>query len=628
MPPERALTRATEQTAAGAGPPDARIAEIATWLGQFSRTLKTCRLYDARNPNTIKFREDLGTAMVALLEARGAFRLEFSAHQVTCDTHPVMVSRPGEDSFVMPFYRDGLRTLTFNPDAEPRELDVIVDLLLRVTNRASNGSEDLVTLLWDADMPHIDMTYVASETDADMGDEGDDFSLGEPTQASGKIMPWPDSGGGTPGEGKPKDGPGGTGGHGGTGTSAAAPATGESAGVSGSRSAPAEVKPPDSATISIRLRSDDWLAGEPAHELDERYLALDATSITDLDRFTADLQQDRGRSLVPATLGLVRDDLRSDLLEGDRADLADLLERALHDAIGAAGWADAREAVDCLTELTEGQWDATPLIEALAKPDEAVTVSLVRYLDEHTVAEVTEFVEFARTLGPAAIEWLMGIVALASHERTRRTLVRALTELCEGNPEVLAPWLTDERWHVVRNAVFIMGATTGGAPAALFRPLVHHPEPRVRQEVVAALANTDIEAARPLLLALIQDSEASIRGTALHRLGSQRNQQASAALIAIVLDPGFRKRPVDEVRSITTALGGCAGDEALPHLEEQLYAPKWFSTGAGPYCQMIARCIMRIGTPAALAMLEQGARSRIAATRDACRLVLKGTGHV
>ena len=622
MPSERAHPRATEQTSAGAAPPDARIAEIATWLGQFSRTLKTCRLYDARNPNTIKFREDLGTQMVALLENRGAFRLEFSANQVACDSHPVMTSRPGEDSFVMPFYRDGLRTLTFNLDAEPRELDVIIDLLLRVTNRASNGSEDLVTLLWDADMPHIDMTYVASETDADMGDEGDELSLGLTKGEAGKAMPWPNTSAGSVDDREGRTGPNAT-------AAAPAPAAqGEAAGVSGSRTGAAEVKQPDAADASIKLRSDDWLAGEPAHELEERFLALEATSTGDAGRFTNDLQLDRNRKLVPATLSLVRDVLHSDLLEGDRTDMADLLERTLLDSIGSADWMDAKEAVDCLTELTEGKWDAARLVEALSRPESAVTASLVRYLDEHTMAEVNDFVGFARSLGQVAVEWLMGIVAVANHERTRRTLVRALGEMCEGNPELMAPWLADERWHVVRNAVVVMASATGGAPTGLLKPLLHHPEPRVRQEVAAVLATTDLDAAHPLLLELINDSEPAIRGAALHRLGSRRNAQASAALIAIVLDPGFRKLPTDEVRSVTTALGGCAGDEALPYLEEQLYAPKWFSTGAGPYCQLIARCITRIGTPAALAMLEQGARSRIAATRDACRLVLKGTGHV
>ena len=634
---DRVSSQTTEQTSAGEGPPNARLAEIESWLRQFSRVLKTARLYEVGSPVSVKFRSELGTATVALLQDHGAFRLDFSAHQIHCDGHPVMVSRPGEGDFAMPFYRDGLRTLTFNADTQAWELDRIVDFLLRVTSRADNGSEDLITLLWGADLPHIDMSYVDSETDADLDDERDDEWLGEQTPVKGRVLPWPGSGGGTPGEatpgegtpgeGTPKDGSSGRGSHGRTGVGAAAAATGESTGVTESLSAAAELEQPDATTVSPRLRSDDWLAGDPVHDLDERYLALAATNSTDLDRFAADLLQDRGCSLVQATLGLVRDTLCSSLLADDRADLTDLLERALYDAIAVAGWGDAREVVDCLTELTEGRWDAAPLLDRLARADSAVSGALVRYLDEQTVADSSAFVVFARTLGPVASAWLMSLVARASHERTRRTLVQALTELCEGNPELLVPWLTDERWHVVRNAVCIMGAMAGGAPPALLRPLVHHPEPSVRREVIVALAHTDIEAARPLLLALIADSEASIRRAVLNRLGSERNPEVSAALLRIVREPDFRRRPVEEVRSVTRALGGCAGDEALPDLEQQLHSPGWFNNGAGPHCQMIARCIMRIDTPAALAMLERGASSRVAATRDACRLVLRATRH-
>ena len=591
---------------------------------QFSRVLKSARLYESRSPITIKFRSELGTAMEALLEEHGAFRLDFSAHQIHCDGHPVMVPRPGESDFAMPFYRDGLRTLTFNEDAEAWELDRIVDFLLLVTSRNDHGGEDLITLLWGADLPYIDMSYVDAETDADLDDERDDDSPGELTPETGKMLPWPGSGGGTPGEVEPKDGPG-TPER--TGVDESAPATGESTGATPSLSTAAEEEQSDVTTVSIRLRSDDWLAGEPAHELEECYLALAATSSTDLDRFAADLLQDRGCSLVQATLGMVGDALRSSLREDDRADLTDLLERALYDAIAVAGWADARQLFDGLTELTEGRWDAAPLIDRLARADSPVSGSLVRYLDERTIADLTEFVAFARTLGPVAITWLMSLLARASQEPTRRTLVQALTEFCEGNPALVAPWLTDERWHVVRNAVCIIGTTAGGAIPALLHPLVDHPEPAVRREVIVALASTPIDAARPLLIALIEDSDASNRRAVLHRLGTERHPEVSAALLRIVRDPDFRRRPVEEVRSVTTALGGCAGDEALPDLEQQLFAPGWFNNWAAPHCQMIARCIMRIGTPAAVALLERNASSRVAATRDACRLVLRATKH-
>jgi hypothetical protein len=601
MNPEPVRTKPTEPGAAAAAPPDPRVADIATWLGQFSRTLKTCRLYDSRNPNTVKFREDLGANLVALLEKHGAFALEFSAHEVTCDGHAVMTSRTREDNFAMPFYRDGLRTLTFNPGTEPRELNVVVDLVLRVTARANNGTEDLVTLLWDADMPHLDMSYVSSETDADLGEEGD-VTLGATVPHTGELMPWPGGYSSTDDDGPP----------------------GAAADAAEAPPAAADAEAAATPNANLQHRSEDWLAGEPTDALQESFQAIAATSAAELERFAAEIRGDRAAPLVHSTLALVRDTLRSELLAGDREDLTDLLERVLLEAIATADWLAAHEAVDCLAECTEGEWDAISLGDVLSSPDSPITSAMVRQLDAHPIAKLQEFVVFARGLGPAAIEWLMGIVAVAEHQRTRRTLVRALSEMCEGNPERLAPWLSDSRWYVVRNAVLVAGSAQDGAPAGMFVPLLHHEDARVRQEVVTALTKVDVDSARPLLLELIRDTELPIRSAALHQLGTKRNAQAAAAVLQLVLDPGFRKRPAEEVRSVTAALGGCAGDEVLPHLEEQLYSPKWFSHGDGPYCQAIARCINRIGTPAAMAILQRGAGSRVAATRDACRMMVNG----
>jgi hypothetical protein len=621
MPSGRAEASAHDLALPTAPPTDARIAAIAAWLGQLSRTLKTCRLYDLRNPTAVKFREDLATQLQALFDDGGAFTLEFSADAVTCSGRPVTPAQSREENFAMPFHRDGMRTLTFNPGAGARELDVIVGLLLNVTSRASEGTEDLVTLLWAADLPHVDMSYIASETDADASDDDSEISLDEPAPLSGKLMPWPDYGGvdgGGP-EGGPGNGGGTAGGASGAGTPGMPGATEPGSGAADSAGA--------GAGAETRLRSDDWLAGEPVDDLEQCFLALDASSAAQVERFVAAMREERGAGPVSTAIALVREVLRSDLQECDRPELADLLARALRESVGEANWADARDVVQCLAGSTDGWWATASLVEGLALPDAPATVSLVRHLDACSVSEIQEFVDFARGLGPAAIEWLMTIVSVATHQRTRRTLVRALGELCGGNPERLAPWLADPRWYVVRNAVVILGDTEGGAPAGLFRPLLRHPELRVRQAVVEALGNVDRDAALPLLLDMIHDPEASIRGAVLHRLGGQRNPRVSAALLDIVLDPGFRKRPAEDVRAFTSALGGAGDDDTLPLLEEQLYPPGWFSKGAGPHCLAIAHCIGRIGTPSAIARLEQGSRSRTPATRDACRLVLKGLGH-
>ena len=90
---------------------------------------------------------------------------------------------------------------------------------------------------------------------------------------------------------------------------------------------------------------------------------------------------------------------------------------------------------------------------------------------------------------------------------------------------------------------------------------------------------------------------------------------------------GVRLRPEEEIRPVLSALGGCSLDDALPALEAQLFESTGFLGGSTAHQQAVARCIARIGTPAAQLLLDCGARSRHASVREACKLAQRGSGH-
>lgn len=603
-----------------------RSAAVSAWLGSFSRTLRTCRLYDAGNPNVVRFRAQLFEQLEKVLELDGAMRLEFSAQGVRCDDADVAGGQGHDEDFALPFFRDGLRMLAFSPGIEQPELDAVLDAVLHVTSRAANEAEDLVTLLWDANLAHVDMAYVSIEADLDRllaeseryGDQPlelrhDAVSGFDGAMLGANIQPVITSG---------------------------AEGLGDAMGrvevelprVSVEMVAPVDneaVAPLDdtAADTTTERRRDDWISGEAAKALESAWTALDAASAAEAERFAAELREDRAVRPAPAMIALALDAAGSDLEAEDRKDVAALLSRTMLVAIEAGDWQAANAAFDALEPFADEQWEWQSRLAKLSNPESPVTAAVVRHLDASTQADLKVFADFGRRLGPAAIEWIMSIVAVSEQQRTRRLLTRLLGETCDGNPERLAPWLGDPRWYVARNAVCAIGAGTGRMPTRMFAHLVRHPDARVRQEVVGALAHAQPDDARPLLIAFLQDAEPSIRGAALHQLGQNRHPRAAEALLGIVMDAGFKRRPPEEVRAVTMALGGCASDTALPLLEDQLFSLGRFDRNAGAYGQAIARCIARIGTPAAIAVLQRGAESRQATTRDVCRLVLRGTGH-
>src|SRR5690349_16602436 len=100
-------------------PPDAaespRVKAAAAWVSRLARTLTTCRLYDVNNPTVVKFRDDLAAALTQQLAEHGRMVLSFTSDDVLADEVSLYPARSREDNLAMPFYRDGIRSIAFEP---------------------------------------------------------------------------------------------------------------------------------------------------------------------------------------------------------------------------------------------------------------------------------------------------------------------------------------------------------------------------------------------------------------------------------------------------------------------------------------------------------------------------------
>ncbi|MGH7742415.1 MAG: hypothetical protein ACRENS_10375, partial [Candidatus Eiseniibacteriota bacterium] len=280
----------------------------AAWVTQLGRTLKTCRLYDANNPTVVRFREELGTALKAHVDAHGAMELRFTGAEVSLGDRVIYEARSREDNLAAPFFRDGIRTLTFAEGVEPAEATTFLDQVLRVTARGS-GEEDLVTLLWDAQLEHLDMTYVSAQAD---GDELETRQDGKPN-AVASPAPWPK-----------ESAPSGT----------------------GSTVAQAEESAEGTDT---QVRSDDWVAGHAVGDLEHAWQELEGSAPAEVWRFHREQSAEREVPNITAATKLFADCLDSGVTAPDRDVLAVYLPRLLRESIGAGGWDDARAVLALLT---------------------------------------------------------------------------------------------------------------------------------------------------------------------------------------------------------------------------------------------------------------------------------------
>lgn len=572
-------------------PESAKQRAASGWVGQFARTLKTSRLYDANNPTVVRFREDLAATLAALTDAHGPIRLTFTSNDVLIDNFSLYPARSRDDNLGLPFYRDGIRALTFVPGIEAPEVEMLLDAMLQVTGPAS-GDQDLVTLLWDAGCPHLQLDYVSTDGDLESGGGADEHVIEESS-----VTPWPGQGA----------------------TSVAVPKSPPPPGGSAAPAAHAPAAPP------AQSRSDDWPTQEQMGRLLEAYQELEVRSTNEMRRFQLELETEDRRATVSSGIALMRDCLDSPTNHEDAIVLSRFITRLLREAMALGLWTDASEALALQRRCASDEWSLSAFMDEVAQPVSVVTPTAVARLDQQEAQALESFLAMAVELGPPAIDWLMQVLAESQQQRNRRALAKTLAELCRENPERLAPWLDDERWYVVRNVVHILGWIGGDAVAALLETVTRHPEPRVRQEVVAALAQISPAVARPLLLRMLDGAAPRLFSSILHQLSAERDGAVARRLLGFVQDATFEHRPPEERFAILSTLSATGSDDILPEIEVALQREAWFSKSHELLRQGIARCIARIGTPAARAVLEQGAKSRRAGLRKACEDALAGS---
>jgi len=324
---------------------------------------------------------------------------------------------------------------------------------------------------------------------------------------------------------------------------------------------------------------------------------------------------------MTTALAIARAYLDAGTTAEDHAELARFVPRMLRLAVGEGSWLEAREALALLRECDRDAWSVESFTQELFQP--ISVAATVEQLDRQEPAQVVEFVALAKELGEPAVEWLNLALAESQHRRTRRLLAEAVTDLCRDNPERVAPWLTDPRWYVVRNAVQVLGWIGGDAVVGLLRTAMRHRDPRVRREVAAALGQVDPATARPLLLELVPGADTRLFCSILHQLSFERDTPTARLLIGYLQDPSFEHRVEDEKRAIYAALAAVGTDDVLPELEAELAKGNWLSRGLDAHRQAIARCIARLGTVRACALLERGVASKRAALREVCAEALR-----
>ena len=553
---------------------------LGAWLQQLARTVKTCRLYDGSNPTVALFRRDLAASLEIALKEFGAVQLRFTPKEIVIGETPLYSARSREDNLALPFFRDGIRSMSLQPGIPKREVDALLDAFLQVTERG-NQELDLVTLLWESDLGHVGIEYVSTEGDLETGGDSEP-EAGD--LATGPLAPWP----------KP-----------------APPGSGPSGGLT-------LAAEPEEAAFDDTGRSDDRVTSGRARAVEAALLGLEIAAGPEVERLRAEHDAERMIPLARTALDLMTACFAQTTRDEDRSELHQFLPRLLHESVSSGDWSEARECLYLLRDPTGTRDPVAAFARDMARPESVTSQHAWRCLDRQSQEQQETFFEFARELGPEGADWLMHGIAESQRQGLRRGLARALAGIVAANPERLAPWLADDRWYVVRNVVHILGLMESAAPLGLLKSVASHHEFRVRREVVTALGRAPRDKARPILLDMLHDADARLFGAILHQLSTAPDPGLAVMLFEWMEDESFAARSEEAKRAVYQTLAAVGGDPVVPLLEAHVLQGNWFVRGNETSRVAAVMCLARIGTPAARAILERGARSRRAEVSRAC----------
>ena len=569
------------------------VKRVADWIGALIRTIKASRTYPANSPTLHKFQAELESRTWSCLKEVGDITLVVQQFDLLYENYSVYHNADRNESLAFRFYGDGVREITFQEGLEPHELRGFLDVLKRSVETAQ-VQDDVVTLLWERDFRHIQYLFISLE---DLTEEAGQVPYESDESAEGHEggIPWP-----TRGIAEDEQPP---------------SAAGESAG--------------ESAGEPVIERSDDWVPRvETSTPWDEAIGIQFALSEEENELLEKQIREEEQRALTDEVLEIVATILAAEDTPSGFLDSAAAFQRFIELAIEEGAISRANELTARLRYIasrkaeTQAEFKglAEQVIREIGRP--SFLGQMAPTLNSHSEIDPGVLTNFLVQLGPSAAPAICDLLGQVNQVRYRRALCESLAISCREDVEVLIERLSDSRWYVIRNIVYILGRIAHqGVERALDRAL-HHEDVRVRKEAVRALGNIESPTSRAYLVSAFRDPDAGVRIQAAMTLAVKRDDRAAQSILGVIQGPDFMRRDTNERQAFFEALGRCGSDTLVPKLESILTRGGLFGSGNEEERLHAALAMAWLGTPAALKVLNREIASKREPVRRAVETAL------
>jgi HEAT repeat protein len=496
-------------------------------IQSFLKSKKILRMYPANNPIYMNSLEDNFDKLKEFFYYRDDLPFKIRQNDIYYDSEQVYFNPEKEDNLALFFFKDGLREITFRKGLTYEEMEDFLRIISLDFDREA-VDDDIVTLFWEKDFQNIQ--YVVDETV--LADE-DDYE----ETAVNKIK--------------------------------------ESA--------------PDEDTLlkayEDASKEEDVVKDVSIVPLSDKDLQL---LLTELEKDS----QDKTDKLIDILFEIFSLPQPAEEYE----DMVGFFISAIKFSIGrgdlqlVTGVLDRMKKILDERNVEEERKKYARKILLLTGSESIITL-LGEILDGGQEVEEKVFEDFVKYLDRNAIVPFMKILGELKSIHARKVVIDALILLGTKDIATLSKGLSDSRWYVVRNIIYILRKIGDRKAVDYLLKTVRHGDIRVKKEVIRALGELGGAGVLQTLRDCLDDADLQVRSAALKALGNIRSEAAKRIIMNKTADKTFSDKDFDEKKEYFEVLSHWKDSEvynsAVGMIKKKTFfgrAKNYENRACGAYC--------------------------------------------
>jgi HEAT repeat protein len=492
----------------------------------------------------------------------------------------------------MALFRDGIQWMEFQAGIELWEISDLIKILNQYRRLQEEPKGDLVTALWEKDLPHIQ--YAATDVlwKAETVKDFSTFNLtGDEKQGAD--------------------------GHGVEDTPSQ-----DTTGVQ-------EAMDDDQQDTADTAEGRDAGGDMALSIMDRTIWEITPEELQRLEKMVAEEETQTSTEDLLDVLWLILS------IQNEPEDYAIVLEFIKEEFKTTLVQGEFRIALDFLASLkkayqsskTEKPW-AQPLLRQffvdIADPQVlGVVKEVLPSLDKQRADQVDIFRKLLLSLPPVSITALAPMLMEKLSASLERQLMEIIGSLAKRDTNPLEQLLDRPEETLVKKLVYILGHISGEKPMKILFKMTDHPSGRVRLEAMKALERRNKNMIKELFH-LVNDPVLTIRRMMWNHLEQFKNEKTGDLILNYLQQQKILYRDDQQILNCFKTLGCCGTLSSIPFLDQTLLGQGWdFSSERSLRRQGAALALLELNTQEARDVLKKASRSLFPSVRSAYQKTLK-----